>query len=78
MSDTSIAVTEKKESGSMVLGTGLAFAALILVPAFAARVGLGPSLTGAVRIALMKASTRCCGGHASDSDGGSGGSYSCH
>ena len=45
-------------SGSMALGTGLAFASLILVPALAARFGIGVALTGAVRIALMKASSR--------------------
>ena len=43
---------------AVVLGTGLALASLILLPAVAARMGLGASLTGALRIALMKASYR--------------------
>ena len=45
-------------SGSLLLATGLTFASLILVPAVAAQIGLGSSLTGALRIALMKASNR--------------------
>lgn len=44
--------------GPLMLGTGLAFASLILVPALASSVGLGPSITGALRMALMKASNR--------------------
>ncbi len=43
-------------TGALLLGTGLAFASLILVPALATQLGIGPSLTGALRIALMKAS----------------------
>jgi hypothetical protein len=35
---------------------------LILVPALAASLGVGPSVTGALRIALMKASSRALGG----------------
>jgi len=31
---------------------------MIILPAFAMRLGLGASLTGALRIALMKASSR--------------------
>ncbi len=45
-------------TGALLLGTGLAFASLILVPALAAQLGMGPSLTGALRMALMKASNR--------------------
>jgi hypothetical protein len=48
-------------SGYLLLGTGLAFASLILVPAVATSIGLGPSLTGALRMALMKASSRAAG-----------------
>lgn len=48
-------------SGYLLLGTGLAFASLILVPAVATSIGLGPSLTGALRMALMKASNRAVG-----------------
>lgn len=43
---------------ALMLGTGLAVASLILVPAFATRLGWGTALTGAVRIALMRASHR--------------------
>lgn len=42
-------------SGSLLLGTGLAVASMILIPAFATRLGLGASLTGALRMAMMKA-----------------------
>ncbi len=53
---------KKNNSGSLLLGTGLAVASMILVPALAMRLGLGASLTGALRIALMKASSRAvCG-----------------
>jgi hypothetical protein len=52
-------VTEKKNNnGALLLGTGLVVASMILVPALAVRMGLGASLTGALRIALMKASSR--------------------
>lgn len=54
-------------NGSLLLGTGLAVASMILVPALAMRLGLGSSLTGALRIALMKASSRAvCGSPATD------------
>jgi hypothetical protein len=45
-------------TGSLLVGAGLAFASLILVPALATQLGIGPSVTGALRIALMKASNR--------------------
>lgn len=62
MNSTRVAMNDQhKESGSLLLGTGLAFASLILVPALATTVGLGPSLTGALRMALMKASRRAVG-----------------
>ncbi|MFM8332660.1 MAG: hypothetical protein ACKN9T_13305 [Candidatus Methylumidiphilus sp.] len=48
-------------TSALLLGTGLAFASLILVPALAAQIGLSSSLTGALRIALMKASHRAIG-----------------
>ncbi|MDD1642424.1 MAG: hypothetical protein LUQ29_04065 [Methylococcaceae bacterium] len=59
-----LAHTEVKEtnSGSLLLGTGLVVASMILVPALAVRLGLGASLTGALRIALMKASNRAVSG----------------
>lgn len=44
--------------GRIVMGTGFALASLILVPALSQSVGLGPSLTSAVRVALMKASNK--------------------
>jgi len=53
---------KKSNSGSLLLGTGLAVASMILVPALAMRLGLGPSLTGALRMALMKASSRAVAG----------------
>ena len=45
-------------NAALLLSTGLAFASLILVPALAAQWGISSSLTGALRIALMKASNR--------------------
>jgi len=47
-------------NGALLLGTGLALASFIVLPALAARLGIGSSLTGAMRIALMKASTKVC------------------
>ena len=58
----SYAKVEDKQDGSLLLGTGLAVASMILVPALAMRLGLGASLTGALRIALMKASSRAANG----------------
>ena len=52
------------ETRDILLGTGLAVASMILVPALAMRLGLGASLTGALRIALMKASNRATNGKA--------------
>ena len=49
---------KKTNNGALLLGTGLVVASMILVPALAVRMGLGASLTGALRIALMKASSR--------------------
>ncbi len=43
---------------SMLIGTGLAFASLILVPALAHRLGMNMPLIGALRIGLMRASSR--------------------
>ena len=50
------------DTGSMLLGTGLALASMILIPAFAGRLGLGDSVVGALRIALMKASSKAIKG----------------
>ena len=41
---------------SNVVATGLVVAGIILLPALAQRVGLGSSLTSALRMALMRAS----------------------
>lgn len=46
------------ETGALLLGTGLALTAMILVPAFAGKLGLADSVTGALRIALMKVSSK--------------------
>lgn len=72
-----VPVEKKHDNGSLLLGTGLVFASLILFPAVAARIGLGTGLTGAMRIALMKASGRAIGGKGADCEGSSSG-YSCH
>ena len=53
---------KKNDNGSLLLGTGLVVASMILVPALAVRLGMGASLTGALRIALMKASNRAVSG----------------
>jgi len=53
---------KKTDNGSLLLGTGLVVASMILVPAMAVRLGLGASLTGELRIALMKASNRAVKG----------------
>jgi len=77
--DLMVAVSnkEKDNEGSLVLGTGLIVASMILVPAIATRLGLGASLTGALRIALMKASSRVAHGKRDDSGAASSG-FSCH
>lgn len=53
---------KKNNNGSLLLGTGLVVASMVLLPALAVRLGLGASLTGALRIALMKASSRAVSG----------------
>ncbi|MGR9087121.1 MAG: hypothetical protein ACU841_08615 [Gammaproteobacteria bacterium] len=47
---------ESGQNGSLLIGTGLAVVSMILIPALAARIGLGASVTGALRMAMMKAS----------------------
>jgi hypothetical protein len=64
-------------SGKLLLGTGLAFASLILVPAVAMQLGLGASMTGALRIALMRASSRAINGTANGSEDAPA-AFSCH
>lgn len=68
---------QSNENGALLLGTGLAVASMILVPAVAMRMGLSASLTGALRIALMKASSRVASGKRDDSGAASSG-FSCH
>lgn len=65
------------DSAALLLGTGLAFASLILVPAMAARLGVGAALTGAMRIALMRASSRVIGSGKGNGETAPGG-FSCH
>lgn len=48
----------KSEMGSLLLGAGFALASLIILPAVAQRIGLGSSLTIALRGALMRAANR--------------------
>ncbi len=49
--------------GAMAVGTGLAFASIILLPAVAAQIGISATLTSALRIALMRASSRAVAGN---------------
>ena len=61
MSDQQLLQHESQVSnGAILIGAGLAIASFIVLPAVAARFGIGSSLTGAMRIALMKASTKVC------------------
>ncbi len=50
--------TQQIEMPALLLGAGFALASLILLPAVAQRVGLGSSLTIALRGALMRAANR--------------------
>ena len=50
--------SNEPEMASMLLGAGFALASLIILPAVAQRVGLGSSLTIALRGALMRAANR--------------------
>ncbi len=49
---------EDNEFPALLVGTGLALASLIIVPALAQRVGLGSSVTIALRGLLMRAANR--------------------
>lgn len=82
MSETQLTETIQEnqiDTGSLLLGAGLALASFIILPAVATRIGLGPSLTGAMRIALMKASAKASTGKSNDdgSDACTTG-FSCH
>lgn len=74
---TSTASALTNDSGNLLLGTGLAFASLILVPALAMQIGLGATFTGALRIALMRASSRAVSGSSNGSEDAPA-SFSCH
>lgn len=50
--------SDNREMSSLLLGAGFALASLIILPALAQRVGLGSSLTIALRGALMRAANR--------------------
>jgi hypothetical protein len=49
---------QQPEMASLLLAAGFALASLIILPAVAQRVGLGSSVTIALRGALMRAATR--------------------
>ena len=53
-----LSADEGSELPSLLLGAGFALASLIILPALAQRVGIGASLTIALRGALMRASNR--------------------
>lgn len=55
---TNFETVQQIHTGALLLGAGLALTSMILVPALAMRLGMSASLTGALRIALMKASSR--------------------
>jgi len=59
-SQQAIQQDSKVSNGALLIGAGLALTSFIVLPALAARFGIGSSLTGAMRIALMKASTKAC------------------
>ena len=54
--------------GALAVGTGLAFASIILLPAVAAQIGISATLTSALRIALMRASSRAVAGKTEGGD----------
>lgn len=49
---------ESGELSSLLLGAGFALTAMIILPALAQRIGIGSSLTIALRGALMRASSK--------------------
>ncbi len=56
--DAAGAAGDNSEMTSLLLGAGFALASLILLPAVAQRIGLGSSLTIALRAALMRTANR--------------------
>lgn len=69
---TAQAASRPNRNGALLMGTGLAFASLILIPAFATQWGMGTALTGALRIALMRASARVATGTKNGKNNGEG------
>jgi hypothetical protein len=53
-----VQTTNQTEMGALLLGAGFALASLILLPAVAQKIGMGSSLTIALRGALMRAANR--------------------
>lgn len=51
-------IQKEPEMASLLLGAGFALASLIILPAVAQRIGMGSSLTIALRGALMRAANR--------------------
>ena len=49
---------DNDEMSSLLIGAGFALASLIILPALAQRIGLGSSLTIALRGALMRVSNQ--------------------
>jgi hypothetical protein len=56
--ENALTTAQTVTTGTLLIGTGLAFASLILLPAAATHLGMSATLTGALRIALMRASSR--------------------
>jgi hypothetical protein len=74
---TTVTTVQAPPAGAMILGTGLAFASLILLPAVATQLGVSAALTGAMRIALMRASSRVISGGSASGETSPAG-FSCH
>lgn len=57
-SQTNSQSANQPEMASLLLGAGFALASLIILPAVAQKIGMGSSLTIALRGALMRAANR--------------------
>lgn len=68
MTTKAVATVRQPAPSAMIVGTGLAFASIILLPAVAAQIGVSATLTGALRIALMRASSRIVAGNSQGGD----------
>lgn len=77
MTSKTVARPHQPAASAMIVGTGLAFASIILLPAVAAQIGVSATLTGALRIALMRASSRVVAGNTQGGDSVPA-SISCH